>query len=179
MAHSAVTGDGLLDVQVRDTSILCTFPSEMSHIGHVTDTCRDFLMTGGVVRRDDVNLVLDMALVLRELLANAITHGNRCDAERLVRCTVERMVEARIKITVEDEGAGFDYRSLDLSLPLEPRNARSRGFALVNTLADRLEFNEAGNQVSAYIALDKNQANGSGGETWSEAQREQSDRTKE
>lgn len=164
-------------VDVQDTSIRCIFSSEMRHIGRVTDRCRYFLMESGIVRSDDVTLVLDVALVLRELLANAIVHGNRSEAERKVRCSVERLPDLRLKITVEDEGGGFDYRSLDMNLPLEPRHAQNRGFALLNALADQIEFNETGNQISAYIALDRKRPSDTGRRTWTEEKRKKGEGT--
>jgi anti-sigma regulatory factor (Ser/Thr protein kinase) len=55
----------------------------------------------------------------------------------------------RITIVVEDEGEGFDWRSLPD--PTDPENlllAHGRGVLLANLSVDELTFNEAGNRVT-------------------------------
>jgi DNA-binding response OmpR family regulator len=114
-------------------------------------------------------------LALREILLNAVEHGNlgvtyeekteatergtlealladRASEPRLrgrrVRVEATRTPE-RISIVVEDEGAGFDWRSLPD--PTDPENlliAHGRGVLLANLSVDELAFNEAGNCVT-------------------------------
>ncbi len=94
-------------------------------------------------------------MVLRELLINAVEHGNRRIAALSVSCSVERVSGSLCKIKVEDEGQGFDWKAVSLSIPDDPKRLRSRGLPLVNALADSLEFNAAGNAVVAHVALPK------------------------
>jgi len=92
--------------------------------------------------------------VLRELLVNAITHGNRDIPNGVVICSIEEVDPFRFKIAVEDQGEGFDYADLDTALPENPRRLGDRGYKLINALSDTLQFNEKGNRITAYITTD-------------------------
>lgn len=92
-------------------------------------------------------------LVLRELLNNAVEHGNQKIIERIVTCKIEHIEGRRFKITVEDEGGGFDYDKLIMTLPENPRQIRNRGYALINAFTDQIEFNKKGNCVTVYISF--------------------------
>lgn len=95
----------------------------------------------------------DLLLVLRELLDNAITHGNGSIPEVPVQCKIRHMSEESFRITVEDEGIGFDYRRVDMGMPKDPRHARTRGYALIKALSDEIHFNEKGNRVSVVVTV--------------------------
>ena len=91
-------------------------------------------------------------LVLRELLNNAIEHGNYSMAERTVTCTIEHIANKRFKITAADEGKGFAHDKLVMTLPEDPRQIRNRGYALINAFADQIDFHDNGNRITVYIS---------------------------
>lgn len=122
-------------------------PSDHSYAYQVLLHSERFLSRHGISEHSSFNVVL------RELLLNAIVHGNRGETERTVRCEVVHVGEGRFRIVVEDEGEGFDYRALDTLLPADPKRIRHRGYKLVNALSDQLEFNREGNQVTAYVCV--------------------------
>lgn len=64
-------------------------------------------------------------------------------------CRVEHLRGAQIKTSVEDEGEGFDYTDLDLSIPEDPRKIKRRGLILINACSEKIEFNRPGNLVTA------------------------------
>ncbi|TFG65378.1 MAG: ATP-binding protein [Spirochaetales bacterium] len=90
-------------------------------------------------------------LVLRELLVNAGIHGNRRDSEKKVHYSIHCFPEGGFEISVEDEGAGFDYKSLDTRIPENPRLISKRGYVLINALSSKVRFNQAGNQIRVFI----------------------------
>ncbi|MBA7522189.1 hypothetical protein ES705_14306 [subsurface metagenome] len=92
-------------------------------------------------------------IVLRELLLNALIHGNKSVAERHIKCRIEKLEKAEFRIEVEDEGNGFDYQNLDMRLPKNPHRLKRRGYILINALSDRIEFNSRGNCITAYVTL--------------------------
>jgi len=59
----------------------------------------------------------------------------------------------RFKMVVEDEGEGFDYQDIQLSMPDDPNQIRNRGLSLANAFSDQLEFNEKGNLITSYITI--------------------------
>lgn len=103
-----------------------------------------------------------VSLVLRELLSNAITHGNRGIRERKVQCRVELHRE-QFKVVVEDEGEGFDFSRLNLSLPEDPRGIQNRGYVLISNICSAVKFNECGNRVTAVIEKQPEHHNEEGG----------------
>jgi anti-sigma regulatory factor (Ser/Thr protein kinase) len=92
-------------------------------------------------------------IVLRELLVNAILHGNREDHSRRVCLSIDRINGAELKITVEDEGEGFDYPSLAYAIEEGHEAGSTSGYAAVTRNCHRLEFSESGRRVAAYFFL--------------------------
>ncbi|MGE4503970.1 MAG: ATP-binding protein [Desulfovibrionaceae bacterium] len=121
--------------------------SELHAVDKVIDETKAFVRDRGV--EDAGGLVL----VMRELLNNAIEHGNGKDASKQVTGAVEVVAPRRFKITVTDQGKGFDHQELVLRMSDDPTQLRSRGLPLVNAYSDELVFNEAGNEVSVYVTV--------------------------
>ncbi len=99
-------------------------------------------------------------VVLRELLLNAIQHGSGPQGKGLISCSIERNEEMHLKITVEDQGDGFDPELIDMSLPEDASRAPNRGYALISALSDRLEFNQKANRVAAHLTIPKSNNGG-------------------
>lgn len=93
-----------------------------------------------------------ICIAVRELLSNAIVHGNQNILERMVDCTLQPWSDGQFKIVVRDEGEGFDYDSLDLKLGDNPWNIRNRGYILLTHLCTELKFNARGNEVTALVS---------------------------
>ncbi len=92
-----------------------------------------------------------IVIVLRELLFNAIVHGNHSRQAQVVRCSIERTATGPFRIVVEDEGAGFDFTCIDMSFPEDPRRTQRRGFILLRKICQSIEFNAAGNRVTVVV----------------------------
>lgn len=122
--------------------------SERRLVREVVAEARSFLRKRCVVSTTDVEIVL------RELLTNAIDHGNAGMPESDVVCTLI-YTDEYVRVRVMDQGQGFDYRSLNMDIPDDPRRLAHRGFVLVKALSTRLEFNEPGNCVTVYVPLER------------------------
>ncbi len=103
------------------------------------------------IREHGAENAWQVSVVLRELLSNAIVHGNHNDPARSVQCEIKHVGSEGFRITVEDEGEGFDYASLDTSLPDDFRAIGPRGYILIRNLCSSVEFNKRGNRVSACV----------------------------
>ncbi|MEZ4528134.1 MAG: ATP-binding protein [Desulfobacterales bacterium] len=128
-------------------SVSFIFSSEMQLADRAVRICRNFM------EELSVSNFSEFRLVLRELLINAIEHGNKNDTQKTVNCCIDHLGGTRFRIIVGDEGEGFDYRALAAELSDDPRQIRSRGYALIRSFADRLEFNDKGNWITVYIAV--------------------------
>jgi len=89
-----------------------------------------------------------MKIILTELFANAIYHGNKGDHSKkvIVGHTIDKN---KVVISIMDEGDGFDPSSVpDPTLPENLIRDCGRGIYIVKSYADKLEFNEKGNRVT-------------------------------
>lgn len=117
----------------------------------------------------------ELSVALRELLINAIEHGNleltyEEKSHALETGSLARLIEERqgrsdlakrgttvwvkrgektLSVRIRDEGPGFDWRSLpDPTDPMYLLAEHGRGVLLARLAVDKLTFNDAGNEVS-------------------------------
>ena len=82
-----------------------------------------------------------------EAANNAILHGNRLDETKNVSITV-KMDEKVLRIKIDDEGTGFDYKNVpDPTAPENIENVNGRGIFLMEKLSDKMEFTRNGASV--------------------------------
>ena len=87
-------------------------------------------------------------LTLSEAATNAIVHGNQEDPSKKVIIDAST-VAGSLKITVRDEGSGFDPDELENPLKEENLlNEGGRGVYLIEEYTDELSFNEKGNELT-------------------------------
>src|SRR5712692_3900535 len=87
-------------------------------------------------------------LALREAVSNAVLHGNRMDARKLVhvRCCCEGT--KGVFIVVRDQGHGFDAKKVPDPLAVENLNSeRGRGIHLMKLAMDEVSFERLGTEV--------------------------------
>jgi len=103
-------------------------------------------ITGAIgVNQDNYGKILVAAL---EAVNNAIVHGNKSSTQKLVDVEIE-FDENQIKITVTDEGEGFDPKKIpDPTMPENIEELSGRGVFLMTKLADSIAFNAKGNSVT-------------------------------
>ena len=119
------------------------FKSELHLVERVLHDAEDFF------KRHRKTKEIEILLTLRELLINAIVHGNRNSRDKKVSCSIEILGDGRIQLVVSDQGDGFRHKSVNMSLPEDPKRVERRGLALAKHLSERLEFNATGNCVKA------------------------------
>jgi len=91
-----------------------------------------------------------------EATNNAILHGNKLNEEKDVIIEIEKNNDI-LKICVEDEGNGFDYKNIpDPTAPENIEKITGRGIFLMEKLSDKLEFKKNGARVEIYFNLKKN-----------------------
>lgn len=81
-----------------------------------------------------------LLMALREALANAIKHGNRQDVSKRIHLEMD-VVGEDLKITIRDEGEGFEPSQVDD--PLAPENrlkTSGRGIFYMKTFMDDVRF---------------------------------------
>jgi len=139
----------MLQIDKSEKNIAFLISSETSLVDNILKEAESFVGRANGENRSG------LMIVLRELLLNALIHGNKNVAERHIKCRIEKLEKARLRIEVEDEGSGFAYQSIDMRLPENPRHLKRRGYVLINALSDRIEFNSSGNCITAYVTLNQ------------------------
>ncbi|MCB9360367.1 MAG: ATP-binding protein [Flavobacteriales bacterium] len=95
----------------------------------------------------------NILIALTEAVNNAIVHGNKEDKSKKVILTYE-VSEDEVSFVVKDEGNGFDINQVpDPTLPENINKLSGRGVFLMNSLADKVEFEENGTVVILKFCL--------------------------
>jgi serine/threonine-protein kinase RsbW len=105
----------------------------------------------GVVKSEQSNLFV----ALDEAFVNAVKHGNKFDATKLVRIVAE-VSPAEARFTIEDEGEGFDVNSIPD--PRDPTNlfkTSGRGVLFIYNIMDEVQYNERGNRLTMIKRTDR------------------------
>lgn len=88
-----------------------------------------------------------------EAVNNAILHGNKRNFNKCVTIIATNS-DKDVKITVMDEGNGFDYSIIpDPTLPDGMIHTTGRGLYLMKTLSDQLIFENEGSKVTLVFVL--------------------------
>ncbi len=98
----------------------------------------------GVIKPEQSNLFV----ALDEAFVNAVKHGNKFDAQKLVRITAE-VSKQEARFTIEDEGEGFDVKNIPD--PLDPENlfkTSGRGVLFIYNIMDEVKYNDRGNRLT-------------------------------
>jgi serine/threonine-protein kinase RsbW len=87
-------------------------------------------------------------LALREALSNAVVHGNRLDAHKLVHVRCRCKVGKGISITVSDQGQGFDPSAVPDAVSVENLELEhGRGIHIMKLAMDQVAFKQRGTEV--------------------------------
>ena len=139
----------MFSIKENKNNLKFEFSSSMSQVDRVIEGCRDFWET------HEIKSATGVEHVLRELLINAIEHGNGQDSSKKVYLTLELLKNQRIKMTVNDEGAGFDPKVVNFDPPKNTEQKRNRGYGIINSFADEIVFGKKGNPVTVYVSIPK------------------------
>ncbi|MDH4224332.1 MAG: ATP-binding protein [Deltaproteobacteria bacterium] len=129
-----------------NNKLIIRFSSDLAAADRVVLESQDFFGRFAQGNQSDVKTVL------RELLINAVEHGNRGNPDKQVECVVEYLGGERFKLEVKDEGEGFDPFQLKVDMD-DPLQTRKRGYSLINQLADVVEFEDHGSRVTAFVSI--------------------------
>jgi serine/threonine-protein kinase RsbW len=87
-------------------------------------------------------------LALREALNNAVVHGNRLDAHKLVHVRCRCKVGEGISLIVSDQGQGFDPSAVSDPVAVENlEKDNGRGIHLMKLAMDEVSFEQRGAEV--------------------------------
>ncbi len=131
-------------VQDLHENIQFELPSALSLMHIVLEYLMKRVEKLGVIKPEKSNLFV----ALDEAFVNAVKHGNKFDAQKLVRISAE-VSSKEARFTIEDEGEGFDVNSIPD--PLDPANlfkASGRGVLFIYNIMDEVKYNDRGNRLT-------------------------------
>jgi serine/threonine-protein kinase RsbW len=118
-------------------------PSALSAMHAVLDYLMKRVEKMGVIEVENSNLFI----ALDEAFVNAVKHGNKFDAQKLVKITAE-VTAKEARFTIEDEGEGFKVS--EIPDPTNPENlfkTSGRGVMFIHNIMDEVKYNERGNRL--------------------------------
>ncbi len=129
------------DVLKTKDSIRFIFSSTLKNIDTVCEESNRYLRSAF---SEIEKHLFPINLVIREGLTNAVRHGNAGDPGKIVRFELSIVNQEMIKMMVEDEGDGFDWREQLNELHADDED-HGRGIIIMETYFSRYSYNEKGN----------------------------------
>jgi serine/threonine-protein kinase RsbW len=121
--------------------LVVQFPSLVDHINRVEEETRRFLENNGLTAD-----IFPVCLAMREGLLNAVKHGNRLDPLKTVKYTL-KFSDDILSMEVEDQGDGFDWRSIQNIHPSE-KAEHGRGIFIMRRYFSGFQYHGKGNRLT-------------------------------
>jgi serine/threonine-protein kinase RsbW len=87
-------------------------------------------------------------LITREALTNAVLYGSRHKEDSQIRYSL-RCESGTLTMEVEDDGDGFDWKSLSADVP-DITSECGRGMAIMTLYSSGFQYNEKGNRLAVF-----------------------------
>ena len=122
-----------------------SFSSDLHESASIQQQIMDIWLKNGVSDGD----LPDLQLALEEGLANAVKHGNQLNPAKQVKVECQLLDDCMIRVTIEDEGAGFNPEEVPDPTDFENLDKPSgRGIVLMRAFMDEVLYNDRGNQLT-------------------------------
>ena len=142
-------------VQEIREKIEFVFPSAIGLMNCILDYLMKRVEKVGVINPESSNLFI----ALDEAFVNAVKHGNKFDANKIVKVSAEVSTK-EARFTIEDEGEGFDVSAIPD--PTNPENlfkTSGRGVLFIHNIMDEVTYNERGNRLTMIKKSDNHKEN--------------------
>lgn len=91
-------------------------------------------------------------IVLSEAITNCVVHGNRFDLSKFIHLSA-KLDGCSINFSIEDEGEGFDYQSINQSVDDLMVYNCGRGILIMRYLSDSLFFSNGGRRIDLSFGI--------------------------
>lgn len=102
----------------------------------------------------DKSVIFRISFMLREIINNAVEHGNQFDEEKFIHIIVE-VDEKNMNFRVQDEGKGFTLQILE-QVPDHYLRVRNRGIFLIKEFGFEIEVIGQVVQVQMHLPYEVN-----------------------
>lgn len=140
----------MIVLSATDEYVLLKFQSDITFVDVAVEIIRNVLEYLAV--EDPTNVLL----VSRELLKNAVVHGNQNDRDKEVVLRLFRIAQDRFRLEVEDSGQGIGLRNIQTTMLEQEQPDRrgeksGHGLTIINRLSEQVFFNETGNIITVLL----------------------------
>jgi len=152
-----LSNNDLFNILETPESITITFSSTMENIDRTCDETIRFLMNffkglncpeGADRYKYLKNHLFSIQLVMREGLTNAVRHGNCLNARKTVKCSVQMNQNQVLRMEIEDQGEGFDWKKEQLrEVDTTGSAEHGRGLLIMEQYFSRYWYNDIGNRL--------------------------------
>jgi len=115
-----------------------------SAMGHIDTACAAVLLYLRSKGPKFFPHLFAVNLGMREAMANAVRHGNKYDAGKLVCMELDISQDPWLRMTISDQGAGFEWIQVQDNVAPDEAD-HGRGMSIMKTYFDRFSYNEKGN----------------------------------
>lgn len=141
----------MFHLSAAQNNFLLKFQSDITFVDVAVEIIRHVLEHQKIA--DPTNILL----VARELLKNAVVHGNQNDRDKKVVLRLLRIGPNRYRLQVEDSGPGLGLKKSSISKREREqtdkrKGASGHGFAIINNLSKQVFFNEKGNRITVLLS---------------------------
>ena len=126
-------------------------PSKIGNLPNYIDKIISFIKSKGYFSKDKFNL----SLLMKELLTNAMEHGNEFDESKQVHVSIKEE-HSNLILSVRDEGKGFDTKILS---GMKSEKQSECGLEFIRKYSDEVSFSSSGNEI--IIRFEKEKTNSS------------------
>ncbi len=127
-----------------------TFPSTGESL-HIVENLIDNVCAKMHLDEDYYGNIL---IAVTEAVNNAINHGNKQDASKMVTLEFTENDDHSIKFRITDQGSGFDFENIpDPTNPENLEKLNGRGVFLMKQLSDEVTFDDNGRVVELSFKL--------------------------
>ena len=113
-------------------------PSNKRLIPNISEIFIQYLHSHNIKDADAIQIAFE------EALTNAIVHGNNNDYNKNVNISFS-IKQNMLEITIEDEGMGFNYKSIKTNDDIYSKNGR--GILLISLYTDSFHFEDYGRKI--------------------------------
>lgn len=146
---------------IFDQQVNFQFGTTDASIERANELGQRLFKASGLSEEDQVAV----SAAFREAVGNAAQHGNKNNAEKLIK-VLYLLDREKITVVVQDEGGGFDHDRYQLRAETKDAQSAAReraeqgkvgglGIMLMMKCTDRLEYNDVGNMITLTKSLRK------------------------
>lgn len=127
----------------KNIAIDITVPNQTRYLSVIGKIAECLAHTLGYHSTDKLDFPYQLNLVLTEATTNAICHANACDPSKEIKISLS-VADNLLKISVFDQGAGFDIEAL-AKIESGETDEGGRGVPIIFKLMDQVEYKKSQN----------------------------------